>query len=750
MKGLNIAGFLKKKGIPVGLGVISLLLVLFLTTVRVPVITSLLNEAKYLIYDAFVQLHYLQSNDQVHVVIIDIDSKSVEKMGKWPWHREITAKLLDKVKEAGVVVTAFDMVMSEPDVNYALGLKKGLEKYQLPPSLANLPTVLEQLAPEVDSDKALAKAIKDYDVILGFLFDHQPESTIGELPPPLTDANGRPIIVTNADIYEFSGYKANLKLFTQAASSSGFVTNIPDPDGNVRHGLLIARYKDKIYPTLALATAMRYVLAEHVKLMWHHPEEKKELYGISIDGNFIPTDKSGRVLIPFYGLPVSLPYYSAVDVIEGRVGREELEGAVVIIGSSMVILADLHPAPLSQTFPGVEMVGNIAKSIIEQQVPSEFSWNQHYGYLFQLFLGIVLIVLLSYFRAWVMVLISSILFVSILLASFALFVYTNTFYSPVSFMLLIVLLTMINHSYIFLLEINERRRVKSLFGQYVPETYVHELIAHPEQWSIEGQLRTMTVFFSDIRNFTTMSEGLSPADLRRFLNRILTAQTEVIQDYMGTIDKYVGDMVVAFWGAPMDDKEHPLHAINAALEIDKRMPLLNEELKNFGLPSIALGIGIASGPMSVGDMGSEFRRAYTVIGDTVNLASRLEALTKYYKVSILVNETAALSVEDHIWRPIDKVRVKGKKEPVTIYQPLGQPEQVSEQEMGALDAYKNALEAYYQQDWKKAKKAFGALAKAYPDVHVYELYLERINALIESPPEKDWDGVFTHSKKTYE
>ncbi len=742
--------FLNSRRMPQGLGLLFLGLVFVLAHFDIPYASQLIHRMNFLIYDEIVNHYSIPSTSAAHVIIVDIDDKSIKKIGRWPWPRDITADLLEKLNQAGVVVSAFDMVMSEPDINYAIALKKKLKRFELNESISNLPAVLNKLAPHVDNDRILADKIKEYDVVLGFLFDEDREWRRGHLPQPLQDPTGKPIKVTNTEIYNFIGYKADLKMFIEASPHGGFVSNFADIDGIVRHGLLIAGYENTVYPSLALATAMRYLLADKTSLLWQSDASRKHLKGLKIDGTFIPTNTQGKILLPFYGPPGTLDYYSAVDIMEGKVGDTELQGSIAIIGSSIIILSDLHPTPLSRTFPGAELVGNMVKAIIEKQVPTTLDWQQGYGLLFQIIFGVLLVVLFSLLRYRLLILISMMLMAVFLTGSLGFFVYKNIYIPVAEFLILILGLTAINHSYLFIIERRKRKKVHHLFGQYVPESYVNELLQNPEKWTLEGQVRVMTVFFSDVRNFTGISEGLTADKLKAFLNKVLTAQTDIIHKHQGTIDKYVGDMVVAFWGAPITDQQHSVHAVSSALEIAEHIPEVNKELQENNLPLFQIGIGLASGSMSVGDMGSKFRRAYTVIGDTVNLGSRLEALTKYYKVDILTNDEVPSKEDPFVWRPVDKVLVKGKKQPVTIYQPLGLADEVPAAVEQELEAYKKALDAYYDQDWRAAKKSFEILTEANPEVYLYQMYLSRIEELQATPPPEDWDGVYVHIQKSYD
>ena len=300
----------------------------------------------------------------------------------------------------------------------------------------------------------------------------------------------------------------------------------------------------------------------------------------------------------------------------------------------------------------------------------------------------------------------------------------------------------------YLGEARSRRQLKTVFGQYVPPEIVDEMSRNPDQnFSVEGESRELSVLFCDIRSFTTISESLAADELKKLLNRFFTPMTRIIFEKRGTIDKYVGDMIMAFWGAPMDDPRHPQHAVEAALAMLDRLTGLQDEFRERGWPHVDIGIGINTGMMNVGDMGSEYRRAYTVIGDAVNLGSRLEGLTKYYGVRLIVSETTAEALDRIVLRRLDKVKVKGKNEPVTIYEAVC-TEAVSDSSLNEeLSRYEQGLMAYYEQAWDKAGEVFQSLYSRFPERKVYSLYRERVEELRDAGLSADWDGVFVHTEK---
>jgi adenylate cyclase len=309
------------------------------------------------------------------------------------------------------------------------------------------------------------------------------------------------------------------------------------------------------------------------------------------------------------------------------------------------------------------------------------------------------------------------------------------------------LLYLLNMAWGFFSEARSRRLMSGLFGTYVPKELVAEMSKNPEEYSMRGEARKMTVFFSDVRDFTSISEGLTAEGLRDLMNMYLTEMTEVIQERRGTIDKYIGDAIMAFWGAPVADPDHATHGLQAALDMQKRIRTLDPEFARRGWPLLHVGAGLNCGEMNVGDMGSRFRRAYTVMGDAVNLASRLEGLTKEYGVGILVTQNIVNNAKGFAYREIDTVAVKGKQEGVTIFEPLGGEEEVGDTVRQEAARWEKALALYRKQRWDEAEALLKALAQAAPESKLYKLYLKRIEHFRQNTPGPAWNGLWVFTTK---
>lgn len=678
------------------------------------------------------------------VVIVDIDERSLTEHGRWPWSRAKVATLLERLAQAGAAVVAFDVMFSEPEVNPAMEVASFLKK-QGEGSHA-LAAELARFEESFDRDRQFAGALRSKEVVLGYTFQPHEPQRIGVLPQPLLVAN--PQIIPRSSLAAMRGYTANLPLLAHAALGSGFFSLIPDLDGVVRRAPLVARYNDQLFSSLALETLRHFLLADSIRLRTSLINGVETVEAVELAGfASIPTDADGQMIVPYHGPQGSFPYISASAVLAGSVPAGRMEGAIVLVGTTAPGLFDLRSTPVQAVYPGVEIHANLIDAILAKRFLVQPAWAQGADFVVMVAAGLALALVLPFFSPLWQIIWT--LAVGTLLVLGNLVLWRQGLVLSLAMPLILTgLLATCNLAYGFLVESRSRRQLKGMFGQYVPPQIVQEMSENPQKYSFEGETREMSVLFADIRGFTTLSETLTAGELKKLLNRFFTPMTRIIFETRGTIDKYVGDMIMAFWGAPVPDAQHAVQAIEAALRMLQETERLQRDFSEEGLPRIAIGIGINTGPMNVGDMGSEFRRSYTVLGDAVNLGSRLEGTTKYYGVGLVVGETTrAAAGEGFVFRELDLVRVKGKAQAIRVYEPVCRKGGADEALQQELADYHRFLADFRARRWEEARAGFTRLRDAAPDRLLYGIYLERIEALSADDPGEGWDGVYERKEK---
>lgn len=711
------------------------------------VVRAVRDRLDWLVYDLRFN-HTLPATPTPHadVVVVDIDEAALASEGHWPWPRSRLADLVDRLVEAGAVVIGFDIVFAEAEANPTARVLRDVAPL-VGARISELDALLTPLAEAVDGDRRFARSIAaareaGVDVVLGYALTHETSRT-GQVGPPLELA-GAPA-PDQIGLPQMSGHTANLPLLQQAAEHGGFFVSTPDGDGVNRRYPLVLAYDGAIYPSLALVAARRFLFVEQVALLSTPIGGVETIEAVSLDGALLPTDASGHVLIPYRGPPRTFDYVSAGAVLRGTAGAM-LEGRVALIGTSAVGLVDIRSTPVSSVYPGVEVHASVLAGILDGRFPFKPAWADGVDIVLTLGLGLLLALLLPFASALVYVLASGVAAAAAVWINLWLWVDQAFVTSIVGPLLAVAAVTSFNLVYSFFTETLQKRQLKSMFGQYVPPELVEEMSRNPEGISDAGERREMTVLFCDIRGFTTISEQLTATELKDLLNRFFTPMTEIIFDHRGTIDKYVGDMIMAFWGAPLEDPDHARNAIDTALRMLEKTVAMKPELQQLGYPEVNIGIGLNTGPMNVGNMGSQFRRSYTVLGDAVNLGSRLEGLTKFYGVQLIVGEQTHAGQQEFLFRQLDRVRVKGKKEPTRIYTPICRLTDASSEVRAELADYEQARRAYIERRWDAAEAGFRALQQQ-RDLVIYQIYLERLARLRAEPPAEDWDGVFVHTSK---
>jgi adenylate cyclase len=742
---VKLAPALKKHAIPIAMG-LAMLMVFLLQAAKV-VNIPLIHHIEAISYDARLRLTMPKTLDR-RIVIVDIDERSLAEEGRWPWGRDKLAVMLDQLFDRyQVAVVGFDVVFAEKDESSGLKVLERLGQEELK-GLPQFQASLAQLRPQLDHDRIFAQKLASRPVVLGYYFTNNNEDRVsGQLPVPTFPTGS--FKGSNAAFLGATGYGANLPEFQKAAHSAGHFNPLTDFDGVARRVPMLMEYRGAYYESLSLAMFQALSGSSGIQAVFEEGAGNigDALEWLRVGKLKIPVDENISALVPYRGKQGSFPYISATDVLHGRVDAQALGGAIVLVGTTAPGLMDLRSTPVGTVFPGVEVHANLIAGMLDHNIKQKPAFIMGAEITEMLLIGLLLtftLPLLSPIKASLTALAALLLVIGI---NLSLWQYADTVMPLAAAMLMIVTLFMLSMSYGFFVESRAKRQITGLFGQYVPPELVDEMSENPGNFNMEGESREMTVLFSDVRGFTTISEGLNPKELSRLMNEYMTPMTRIIHKHRGTIDKYIGDAIMAFWGAPLRDPAHARNAVLAAIEMQEALAALRPQFIQRGWPEVKIGVGLNTGTMSVGNMGSEFRMAYTVMGDAVNLGSRLESLTKQYGVGIIVGEHTQKAVPDVVFRELDRVRVKGKDEPIAIYEPLGAVGQVDQAALDELKLFQQALKMYRTQDWDLAEVQLLNLQKSSPECTLYRLYLDRITHFRNHPPGVKWDGAFTFKTK---
>ncbi|MGH8746831.1 MAG: CHASE2 domain-containing protein, partial [Burkholderiales bacterium] len=690
------------------------------------------------------------------IVILDIDEKSLQQVARWPWPRNIMARLIDKLFDKyGVTLVGFDVVFAEADYSSGIRALDELAQNQLN-QVPGFRELYAHMRPGLNNDQLFANSIKGRPVVLGYYFSSEPNAPrTGAIPAPVLPKGtftGRNIAFTN-----WVGYGGNLPEFQRNAAAAGHFNPVVDFDGVVRRVPMLAELDGAYYESLSLAM-LRTLIA--VKDGGRFPKVEPGfapdsmlnkgyagLEWLQVGPLRIPVDDTASALIPFRGGRYSFPYVSLADVLFDRIKPDALRGKIALVGTTAPGLLDLRSTPVDSVYPGVEIHANLIAGMLDRQIKKKPPYMLGAEVMLLVFAGVLLSVLIPMLSAlWAT---GATLLAAALISSLDVAIWTqaNMVLPLASALLMIVALYTMNMAYGYFVESRSKRQFTELFGQYVPPELVDKMAQDPEKYSMEGKEEVLTVLFSDVRGFTTISESLSAKDLSAYINDYLTSMSLEIRGNRGTLDKYIGDAIMAFWGAPVEDPDHARNGVLTALHMQQRAVTLNQEFRAKGWPEFHIGIGVNSGRMRVGDMGSKLRKAYTVMGDPVNLGSRLEGITKQYGVGILVGEDTRKAVKDVVFREIDRVRVKGKDEAVAIFEPLGVEGEVDKSVHDEIRLWNQCLRHYRSQDWDQAEVALLNLQRMSPDCQLYRAYVERIGQYRREPPEAGWNGVTKFATK---
>ncbi len=663
------------------------------------------------------------------VVIADIDEKSLKKLGQWPWNRKDIAQIIYNLAVAEAAVVGLDIVFAEEDRqsdSYIINERKWQVKNLDEP--------------------------EDYDAILGYIVANTPTVTgyvfnMTQKTPEVTD---RPMIKANIqfqadkkdNIIEPKGILLNVPKIQDEAYSAGFFNNLSDSDGIIRRVPILMKEEGFYYTSLAFEMYRNLVEAGTVRFVYDG-----ELFaGVEVKGKYIPTDSSGRFFVNFRGPAKTFEYISVSDIYEGNFDPNLIKGKAVLIGTSAIGLLDIRTMPFDTAYPGVEVHANVIDNMLAGDFISITASSMGISMLLIIsvifFVGIITAFVPATWAFGMIALIAYGLFEFLFYMHFSKQMIINILFPFIA----LVSITVVAQLLSYLFENKNKRLIKAKFAQKVSPDVVDELMKDPDSVNFAGMDKEVTVFFSDVRSFTSISEKLGSAErLIELMNDYMTPMVDIIIEEKGTIDKFIGDAIMAYWNAPKDLPGHQDAAVRASLRQLQARDALNEEIKpKYGV-EIEFGIGLNTGVAVVGEMGSHGRSDYTLIGDSINLGSRLEGLCKPYGVTLIISEfTKAGLKEEYVIRDLDLVQVKGKDEPVQIFEVIdfGQPTGELKAE---LESYDQALHLYRSSQFKEALEAFKKLNETYPKT-MYTLYCDRCEHFIERPPE-NFDGVFRFTTK---
>lgn len=664
------------------------------------------------------------------VVILAIDERSVNELGRWPWSRSVFADFVNKLSEYEPKVVAFDIVNSE-------------------------------YTNEKD-DAALGAALKNLkNPILGYFFRDTESTEHNEKAFKQIKKSKINIVKVIEEPHE--NYSRNYKLYKsvelnvpeigKSSKGFGFFNFQPDSDGIFRRAILTTKYEGGFYPSLSLEAFRKYIRGQVILSL-----DRFGIKNLYVNKNEIPVSERGQLILNFYGETGTIPTYSIVDVLNGELDAEKIKNKIVLVGATEIAIYDIRPSPLDNIFPGIELQATAVANILSGNYLLKNSFTATVDLVLIIAFSFFLILFLFFVKRTITgVLILIIMIFIHIYSNYYIFENYNLLLSGTFPILSLVLSFVFYEGYRNLIVEKKSRFLKRAFSSYVSPDLVTQIISNPDKLNLGGESRNITLLFSDIRGFTSLSESTTPTQLVEILNEYLSPMTTIVMQNKGTLDKFIGDAVMAIYGAPFDLPTHGKNACDTAIMMFEKLEELNKSFKERELPRIDIGLGINTGEAVVGNMGADVRFDYTAIGDSVNLAARLEGQTKYYGVGIIISKSTLDEIdpqiinnmdneESFLIRELDYIKVKGKTEPILIYQLI--PENGSREKiMRLINKFDEGLEYYRKREFELAKDKFSQILEDNPLDGPSKLYIERCEEYFASPPPEDWDLVYTATSK---
>jgi len=699
-----------------------------------------LDRLSPLVFDAYQRIQP-RAETGAPVTIVDIDEASIAELGQWPWSRTLVAAMVDRLGQMGAASIAFDIVFPEPD---RTSLTRVAEQLRIAGAQVEIPS-----GATLDNDEAFATAIGRNYVVSGIVIS---DETRAPLPLPKAGFSyGGSDPLSYLSVH--SGGAANLAGIDAAAQGTGFFSFFPETDGIVRKLPLVAAAQGRLYPSLGIealrvAQDARSFTIRSTDASGEIPAGGPAMAALRVGAMEVPTGPNGEFWLYFSGLPslTTIPAAALLDEARSAAFAEKVAGHLILIGTSAVGLRDLVATPTDAALPGVRVHAELIDQVMGETFLSRPDWARGAEIFAAIFLGLVLVAVAQRGAA-VRSAIAAILLLGLAIAlSWVGFSQFRLLFDPLLPGAAVALVFVVTMPLLLLLTDREQQFVRGAFGRYLSPQLVERLGDNPGALKLGGDLRDLTILFSDIRGFTGLSEKLQPTELTELLNSFLTPMTDVLLRSDATIDKYMGDAIMAFWNAPLDIADHPRKACLAALEMLASLDALNRQRGS----SLKIGIGLNTGPSCVGNLGSAQRFSYSAIGDSVNLASRVEGLTKAYGVAILVTEATRAETPDLAFLEVDLVRVVGRAEPVPVHTLLGDAASAQTPAFQQLAAAHGRLITAYRAADIEAAEAALAEARQLGAGRVddlYRLYAERLADMRLDPPAPGWDGVYTARSK---
>ena len=727
------------------------LLFLFLSTGLHVIEPTFVEQLRHRVFDEYQRLKPREYSNDIPVRILDIDDESLSRIGQWPWPRDVMAEIVARLNELGASAVVFDMVFSQPDRLSPESLRKML------PKRPEFEAAREGLLQIPDNDELFAQTVDGAYVVTGFaMTGRETTETAPAIKAGFAENGDRAAPYLPA----YAGAMKVLSNIESKVAGNGALNAIPESDGVYRRIPMFMTLNDKIYPSL-VAESLRVAQDASTFIIQAVGASGEEGFGetglvsFKVGAVKVPTDENGQIWVRFTG-DIPERYVPAWKLLDGSAPAEKLEGHIVLIGTSAAAMKDLRATPLDPAAAGVSLHAEALETILTGNFLNRPDFAHGLEVVASFLLGLLLIWLLpKWGSVWCAVLTFAAIVGVVAGAWYAFDVY-NWLLDPIYFSVVILVIYLTQSLLIFLATEAERARVRGAFGMYLSPALVEQLASDPEQLKLGGEMKDISIMFCDVRGFTSISELYDPEGLTQLINKFLTPMTQVIMDRMGTIDKYMGDCIMAFWNAPVDVPTHVAEACNSALTMFEKLEELNTELEQEAVSNnkefrpLKIGIGLNTGSCCVGNMGSNQRFDYSILGDDVNLCSRLEGQSKGYGVDIVISETTKIAAPEFATIELDLIQVKGKTVPVRIFALIGNSEvQDSEwfKDMSAVHA--ELILEYRNQNWKKAKtlvsKAREAAGKKFDGL--YDLFDARIEEYKSNPPGLDWDGVFVATDK---